>query len=416
MQKEQIKKFLLSPWLVFSGLIFGVLIGIYNKDLALKIVPFGDAYLSLLQMCVLPILITAVVSSFGRLLNSGEAGRYLLRLGVVFIVGLVIAGIIGVSAGIVTRPGSEISQTIKVALGKKIAEEELSIRKTEEKPVGSKRMFLDMIPANIFKAVSEGRSLAVLFFSILLGIALGLVRSNSSSVALTVVDAFNDAFLKIIGWLMYALPIGLLAIGAGQIARFGLELLFPLLKLIVVAYACLLVMLVGYSFIIWSKVGGSYRKSVAGLKETLMVALGTSSSFAAIPSALRGLRDGLGLERNTTNLVVPLGISLNPHGSIAYFGITTIFMAQLYGVEIGFYGLIMVLIGSILGGIAGTGAPGVVGLSLIAYSLNYLGLPTQVAIILLTAIDPIIDPVVTLTNVYGNCASTVLVAGTPQKS
>ncbi|MDD5224344.1 MAG: dicarboxylate/amino acid:cation symporter [bacterium] len=416
MRTDRIKKILLSPWLILSGLVFGVIVGIHDKGLALKISPFGEAYLSLLQMCVLPILITAVVSSFGRLLNSGEAGRYLLRLGIVFVLGLVLAGVVGISVGIFSRPGNDISQTTKIALGKKIADEELSAGKPEAKSSGSKRMVLDMIPGNIFKAAAEGRSLAILFFSVLLGIALGLVRSNSSSVALTVVDAFNDAFLKIIGWLMYVLPIGLLAIVAGQIASFGLDLLRPMIKLITITYGCLLILLVSYSLIIWRRVGGSYRKSVTGLKETLMVALGTSSSFAAIPSALRGLRDGLGLERNTTNLVVPLGISLNPHGSIAYFGLVTVFMAQLYGVQIGFDGMLMVLLGSILGGVAGAGAPGVVSLGLIAYSLAYLGLPTQVAIILLTAIDPIIDPVVTMTNVYGNCASTVLVAEAPKES
>jgi proton glutamate symport protein len=140
----------------------------------------------------------------------------------------------------------------------------------------------------------------------------------------------------------------------------------------------------------------------------LVVAFGTSSSFAAIPSALRCLQNNLKINRGTTNLVIPLGININPQGTVMYFALSTILIAQIYNVSLGSQGFMIALIGSILAGMGATGVPGAGGLSILALILGPLGLPVQTAIILLIAIDPIIDAILTVTNVYANCAATVL--------
>ncbi|MDF2981711.1 MAG: sodium:dicarboxylate symporter, partial [Devosia sp.] len=163
------------------------------------------------------------------------------------------------------------------------------------------------------------------------------------------------------------------------------------------------------------RVGGSYLATLGAMRETVVVAFGTSSSYASIPSALRGLKEGLRLDRRVVDLALPLGITLNPPGSTFHFALATLFLANLYGLALDPSQMVFVLFGAMLAGVAATGAPGVAALSMISIILVPLGLPVEVAIILLVAIDPIVDPILTVVNVQGNAATTALLAGRPER-
>jgi Na+/H+-dicarboxylate symporter len=197
---------------------------------------------------------------------------------------------------------------------------------------------------------------------------------------------------------------------ADHVSKIGTDVVIAMLRLVIFVYVCALILLVIYSLIIWMRAGGYYWSSISALRETFLVALGTSSSFASIPSALRGLHDNLKFEKKTSDLVIPLGVTLNPQGTVVHFAISIIFIAQIYAVSLGFKELLLIIIGSILAGLAATSVPGLAGLSMISIALIPLGLPYAVAVILLAAIDPILDPVLTTVNVYGNCAATALIA------
>ncbi len=402
--------FLLSPWAILAGMISGVLIGVQYKELAFHLAPLGEVYLALLQMCIIPIMITAVVSSLGRLLMSGKASAYMGRILIVFIVGMFIASAVGLSIGIVAKPGMELSEKAQMTLGKKISElEAVSLERSESTNPALQDFMKEIVAPNVFEAISQGKNLPVLFFFVLLGIAIGLVRSPAGKTLQEIINVFYDALLRIITWVMYGLPFGLCCLLATQVAQIGLDIMFALLKLIISCYLCSLILIGFYGIAIWLKIGGSFLRSFAALKETFVVALGTSSSFATIPTALHGLQNKLHLDKESTNLVVPLGINLNPHGSAMHFAISAVFIAQLYGVSLSVSSLIIVLIGSILAGLAATGAPGAGSLSMIALVLEPLGLPVATAVILLAAVDPILDPIVTLTTVHANCAASAMI-------
>lgn len=401
---------LLSPCVVFSGIVAGIIIGTTNEELSARVAPVGDIYLSLLQACILPIMITAIISSLGRLLTTGYAFSYIGRLVFVFVAGLTLAGMLGLTSGLISRPGKGVDRSDRITMGKTIFEAEVNYEKEAHRPSDFLSFVKKIVPANIFRAVTEGQNIAVLFFSILIGIALGLIRSSSSNTTLSVIDSLYDAFLKIIGWIMYGLPFGLMCLIANQISKVGIAIILAMLKLIIIFYACAFLLLIGYSIVIWFRVRGTYIRSLLSLKETLLVALGTSSSFASIPSALRGLSRELKVEKQTADLVIPLGISLNPHGSVVHFAIAAVFISQIYGIPFGLKETSITLFGSIIAGLAASGVPGLGGLSMISLVLDPLGLPSKVAVILLAAIDPIVDPILTAVNVYGNCASTTLIA------
>lgn len=402
---------LLSPWTIGTGMISGVLIGWQYRELAFRLAPLGEAYLSLLQMCIIPIMITAVLSSLGRLLISGEAAVYMGRLLIVFILGLFIASGVGLSVGMVAKPGTSLSKKAQVTLGKKISETETTSFDLSKSTNPDLLSFVkEIVPNNVIGAISQGKNLPILFFFILLGIALGLVRSPAGKTALDFIGVFYDALLRIITWVMFGLPFGLCCLLAYQVAQIGLDIIFALLKLVIFCYLCAFILIGIYGIAMWLKIGGSFFRSFIALKETFVVALGTSSSFATIPSALHSLRHELHLDEQATRLVVPLGVSLNPHGTAMYFAISAVFIAQLYNTSLSAPALIIILVGSILAGIAATGAPGAGALAMIALILEPLGLPVATAVVFLTAVDPILDPIITLTTVHANCTAAAMVA------
>lgn len=411
MKKGNYLNWLLSPWAIISGIVVGIFIGCINKKLAIILIPFGKTYLSLLQMCIVPILISAVVSGMGRLVSEGDANRYLKKLVLIFILGLLIASALGVVIGIIAKPGTSLDKKSRIVLGKLLAKKEMESSGNEVQKSPQLMDFLfNMVPKNVFAAVAKDQNLAILFFSIILGIALGFVRSQSSNLALSVVEGLYDSFQKMIAWIMYGLPIGLCCLFAAQVVEMGLEIIGALIKLVLFVYFGAVLLMIFYQYLISRRVKVSFFRSLLSLRETLVVAFGTSSSFAAIPSALRCLTDQLKLDKQTTNLVVPLGMSINPQGNAFHFALSTIFIAQIYNTSLGAQGFFIILIGAVLAGMAATGAPGVGSLAMISLILEPLGLPVESTIILLLAVDPILDPVLTVVNVHSNCAATALVA------
>ena len=128
-----------------------------------------------------------------------------------------------------------------------------------------------------------------------------------------------------------------------------------------------------------------------------------------MPAALRGLNEGLGLDQEQVNLIVPLSITLCRCAGVMNFTLAAVFFSQFYGMPIGFQQCAIILIGAVVAGMAGAGAPGLVTISMISILLDPLGLPVGPAIVLLLAIDPITDPVRTVANLHANCATTSLI-------
>jgi Na+/H+-dicarboxylate symporter len=265
-----------------------------------------------------------------------------------------------------------------------------------------------IVPSNIFYAFSQGQMLSILFFCIFFGIALGLVRSPSGRVALSVMEALYDAFQRLFSWIMYVLPFGLCLLFASQISHSGLAIFKTLIKFIGVFYLTAFLLIIFYNTLIWLRRGGTFFSPFMALREAFVVALGTSSSYATMPSALRCLQENLKIDKSTSNLVIPLGINLHPQGKVMYFVLSIVLVAQLYQVPLGIQAILIALFGSIFAAMGATGVPGPGTLVILSLVLDPLGLPSQTAIILLMAIDPVINPVLTVVNIFGNCTATVL--------
>jgi len=405
---------LLSAWVVFAGICIGVAIGLGEKEYAATLAPFGQLYLALLQMSILPIMISAVIVSLGRLLQSQEKSRrQVANIALIFAAGLMLSAVIAVGAGESLSPGMNLKSDSKEIFGHEIARSELSSDVVPDfvPPIRLVDFFVEMVPRNIFKAASEGNNLPILFFSVVIGVALGMMNASRSEPALKVADAVYESMLKLIGWLMYGLPFGLCFIIASSISHLGISIFFAMLNLIIVIYAVSFILLVVYGFIIIRYSNGvSFRQALAAMKDPLLVAFGTSSSFAAIPLMLKSLTMKLRCRKESVDLIVPLGLSLHPQGNVIHFVISTLFVAQLYNVDITGETYVVLIISAIFAAVAASGAPGIASLAMLSLVFTPLGLPLSVGIILLTAIDPVVDPVLTAVNVQANMAASAFLS------
>ena len=407
--RRRLAAILLHPASVFAGLLSGGLYGWLDTGAAPLVEFMGHLYLRLLQMCVIPLLFSAVVMGLAKLFSSGSARKYVGRLAGLFAAGLLLAGGLGLFLGKVGQPGANLQGGARQVIGEAVFRAEATSGATAGTSLQD--IAIGIVPENIFMAFSSGNMLAILFFALLFGVALGSLDTDKSERAILLFESVYETLTTIIGWLVYLLPAGLFCLAYSQVSAVGLPILSAMLKLVLLIYAGGLFLALVCTLTVWWRLGGDVRRPVSALREATFVAFGTASSFAALPAALRGLKAGLGMDRHVVDLVLPLGITLNPPGSVFHFAIATVFLANLYGVDLDMVQMAFVLVASVLAGLAAAGAPGVAALSMMSLILIPLGLPVEVAIILLVAIDPIIDPVLTVVNVQANAATTILLAG-----
>lgn len=400
-----------NPWVVLFGMVSGIITGVCWKSVALAVAPVGEAYLAFLSMCVIPIMMTAIITSFGRLIASKEASEFLKKILLVFLVGLLLVSIVGLMVSLVGNPGKGLDQERLNILGKVLVDLEGNNSVTQDTQSFSNfSEFLKvLIPANIFKALYDGRNLQILFFSIILGLTVGILPAARSKGLLDITESIFKAFEKAIAMAMLFLPLGLFCMLAGQIARTGIDIMIAMTKFVVLMHlAALLLILLSAALIAFTS-RRNYYSTFLALRQPIIIAFGTRNSFATMPAVFDALRDHFKVEQNTIKLIVPLSIVLCRYSMVLTFTIGTIFIAQLYGLPLTISQLAFILLMTILAAVAGAGAPGVVALSMITMVLAPLGLPSGAAVILLLAINAIIDPILTVLNIHLTCSSTLLI-------
>ncbi|MEW5721647.1 MAG: cation:dicarboxylase symporter family transporter, partial [Thermodesulfobacteriota bacterium] len=382
------------------------------------VAPYGQMYLSILEMCILPILIAAIISSLGRLMKSEAASKYLARMSFIFIVAMLITSVIGLASGLVGRPGQDLGDKALKTLGSIVQKSDTQpdleinfsqpwVAKAEEPPL--RKFLTSLIPANIFNALSTGANLKVLFFSILCGLAVGFIPQDRAEVLFGFLDAVYSTFSRVVSWLMYALPFGLCGLIADQLSQVGMEILLAMTKFMIVAYAAFLAIFLLSAVVMWYRVRGNFFRSITALKEPIIISVATNNSLAAIPSTLKAMNEILGFEKRTIDLLAPVGITVCRFGPVLYFAVAAMFITQLYQGDMTLQKYLVVLIGAAMAGMATAGASGVVALAMMGLVLDPLGLPLDAVLVLLIVVDPLTAPFRSLTNVYTACAATAVI-------
>ena len=363
--------------------------------------PAGTLFLRLIFMLVIPLLFSALI------IGVAEMGdiRALGRVGWKTLGYTVLASGIAVALGLVLvnwlQPGAGVDPAAAQAMLAQGADRAKDIvGATASQPKGLD-MLLAIVPDNVVKAAAENTILAVMFFALMLGIGLVLTRSEATETLLRAIHGLFEVSMTLIGLVIRLAPYAVFCFMFNLAALFGWDLLGSLGKYVgVVVLALSIHLLVVYSLMLKVLGGWSPLRFFKGSQEAMVMAFSTASSNATLPVALRVADEKLGLPRKISRFVLTVGATANQNGTALFEGVTVLFLAQFFGVELTLAQQVTVMFVSILGGIGTAGVPAG-SLPVVALICGMVGVPPE-GIGLILGVDRFLDMCRTTLNVTGD--------------
>ncbi|MGA7297996.1 MAG: dicarboxylate/amino acid:cation symporter, partial [Rhodanobacteraceae bacterium] len=268
---------------------------------------------------------------------------------------------------------------------------------------------LGIVPRNPVDAAAKGNLIGLMFFSLMVGIAAAVIRSDATRTFVSTIEGLYEISLKLIDWVIRLAPYAVASLLFNLTARLGYDVLLQLSRYVgVVLLALVLQTFVVLPLLVRFIGGMSPLRFFRDSQTAMLTALSTSSSSATLPTTLRAAEEKLGVPRQVSRFVCTLGATANMNGTALYEGITVLFLAQFFGVDLGLAQQVLVLLICVLGGIGAAGVPGG-SLPVIAMILGLFGVPPE-GIGLILGVDRFLDMCRTTLNVTGDLAGAVVIS------
>ncbi len=414
---------------IFIGLAAGVAAGLianafWGQSAALDwlirnlIAPFGQIFLRIIFMAVIPLIFSALVLGVAELGDIRRLGRIGARtLGYTLVVTL-ISVIIGLVLVNWIKPGIGLTDGERQLLAGSLTTSTVDQAvKSAAEAKSVVQTLLDLIPKNPLAdaagAFDEkyrgGGILAIMVFSLFVGLALALARSERTETFERFLQGLYDVVMMIIHMGMKLAPVGVACLVFSVVARLGLDVVVILGKYVFVVMAGLILHMFGvYSLVLKYVIRVSPWRFFSRIREVILTAFSTSSSNVTLPTALRTSDEQLGVPRHIGNFVLTLGSTANQNGTALYEGVTVLFLAQFFGVDLTLTQQVTVVLASVLAGIGTAGVPGG-SLPVIVLVLQSVGVPGE-GIGIILGVDRILDMSRTVLNVTGDLTAAMYVA------
>ena len=411
LKKEALfKKKISLPTQVIIALVLGVIAGLLlygQDDVANYIKPFGDVFLNLIKMIIIPIVFCSLALSISNLGDSKKVGSYGWKAILYFEIITTIAIGLGLIIGNLFKPGSGLDPD-KLPKGD-ITKYQSSAHSAEQATTYGNHLIdtlVHIVPTNLFESMAKGELLPIIFFAVFFGLGLAAIGEKAEPV-----KGFLNGTLEAVFWMINKIlklaPIGVFAFICTTVMTFGASALIPLFKLLVVVVFAMVFFVIVVLGIVARMVGISIFSIMKILKSELLLAFSTSSSEAVLPIMMKKM-ERFGSPKDVTSFVIPIGYSFNLDGSALYQSIAALFVAQMYDMHLSLTEQ-LVLMATLM--IASKGMAGVPGVSIVVLltTLSSMNIPAQ-GIALIIGVDRLLDMVRTCVNVIGNALSTVVIA------
>ncbi|MFI9033358.1 cation:dicarboxylate symporter family transporter [Staphylococcus pasteuri] len=397
------------PVQVLIALVLGVVVGLIlygNEEAANYIKPFGDIFLNLIKMIVIPVVFCSLALSISNVGESKTVGRYGWKTILYFEIITTIAIGLGLIFGNLFKPGSGLDPS-KLPKGD-ISKYQTSAHAAEQTTYGNHFIdtIVNIVPTNFFEALNKGELLPIIFFAVFFGLGLAAVGEKAEPV-----KSFLSGTLEAVFWMINKIlklaPLGVFAFICTTIITFGASALLPLLKLVLVVIFAMVFFIVVVLGIVARMCGISIFSIMKILKSEILLAFSTSSSEAVLPVMMKKM-ERFGSPKDITSFVIPIGYTFNLDGSALYQSIAALFVAQMYGMHLTLTEQLVLMFTLML---TSKGMAAVPGTSIVVLltTLGAMGLPAQ-GLALIIGVDRLLDMVRTVVNVMGNALSTVVIA------
>lgn len=414
-------------WQILIGMALGIVWGMFASSVGLVefttdwIRPFGTIFINLLKLIAVPLVLVSLVTGISSLSDISKLSRIGSKTVGIYLSTTVIAVVLGLLLVNIFQPGNAFSAEKREEFKEQFASTTTQRSSDAEtvKQQGPLQPLVDIVPDNIFSALTNnGRMLQIIFFALLFGIALILIDPQKAAPVISFFDGVNLAILKIVDIIMKMAPYGVFALLAGLVVEFaGEDPASAVELLLVLGYYCIVV-LIGLAFMVFitypmlaTTVGKiKYGDFFKGLFPAQMLAFSTSSSAATLPVTMERCEKNLGISREITSFVLPLGATINMDGTSLYQAVAAVFIAQAYGIDLTLGDQIGIVLTATLASIGTAAVPGA-GVVMLVIVLQQAGIPIE-GIALILAPDRILDMCRTVVNITGDATVSMMVART----
>ena len=414
-------------WQIIIGLILGVLFGIvaatnqWGQFTADWIAPFGTIFVNLLKLIAVPLIMASLITGVASLADISKLSRMGGKTIAIYLMTTVAAICIGLVLVNTLKPGDSLPDDVVASLQSSYQQQaeqrEGVVQLVRER--GPLQPIVDIVPENIIGAAGNNRNmLQVVFFALLVGVALIMVQNERTRVVLSFFQGLNDVVIKIVDIIMLMAPIGVFALIAGTITSIAGDDLASVLQLLRALGFYVLVVLVGLLLHVFIVYGGmirflspmKLRDFFRGISPAQLLAFSTSSSAAALPVTMECAEENLGVKKEVASFVLPLGATINLDGTAMYQSIAAVFIAQALGMELNFAAQLTIVLTALLASIGTAPVPGA-GVIMLVIILEAIGVPSE-GIALILGVDRILDKMRTTANVTGDATVALLINAT----
>ncbi len=402
---------------ILLGLIVGAVLGIVinlstdgspatEQFVSSVTEPIGRVWLNALIMVVIPLIVSTLSVGIAGLGSLKRLGRIGVVAMLSFLSLTALSTVLGLTAVNLMKPGEGLDASVTQRL--------METYQGDSDAMGLADgafgidLFVRIVPRNPVQAAANGEMLAVIFFALMIGVGLTIVPKEKGQPLLNFLESLGQVTIAIIGLVMKVAPLGVACLIFSVTARFGFEILFNLLKYIMTVVGSLAIFfIVGYSLILRFVAKRDPIEFMKRARVVILTGFSTSSSNATLPTTMRVALEELGISKAVAGFVLPLGATMNMNGTALFEGVTVLFIAQVFGVNLPLSSQLIVILMSVVTAIGVAGVPGG-SIPLLMMVLGIVGVPVEgIAIVL--GVDRILDMCRTTLNVGGDLVTATIV-------
>jgi len=380
-------------------MILGIAAGLVFKEQAASLKPIGTLFIRLISLVVVPLVFVSLFLGTASIGNLKKLGRIGARTLLYYISTTILAIIIGLVAVNIVKPGNGVRlETHKEDIIMQQSETRISI-------VDS---LVNIVPKNPARALAEGNMLQIIFLALLFGIAVTTISNTKRLILINWFDSLNEGIFNVIHMVMKTAPIGVFALIGSTIGSFGFDVLFSLFKyglLVIIGLTIHAALIISFAVKIIGKISPiTFWKAI---RPAMLVAFSTSSSNATLPVTMESVEKKLKVPRVISSFVLPLGATINMDGTALYQTVSIFFIAQVYGIELSFMKILIVVLSVVLASIGTAGAP-MAGVLILVMILQSVGVPSE-GIAMIMGIERLMDMIRTTVNIIGDASASVVI-------
>lgn len=400
---------------MFAGILVGVLlgptIGLVKPETATLVGNWlalpGRLFLSLIQMIVIPLVFASVV----RGLTASESLEQLRILGsrvvLYFVATTALAIAIGMGLALALQPGQYIdSEMVRASLGSGAIGQLSGQAPVQPSLADLPDKMMTILPSNPLGSMVEGQMLQVVIFALIFGAALMMIRAEQARPMLQLLGSLQEVCMAVVKWAMYLAPVAVFGLIAQLTTRIGLQSLVGMGSYVLTVLLGLFMLLLFYLTLVKLFTRISPTVFLKEVREVLLLAFSTSSSAAVMPSSIKTAQERLAIRPAVAQFVIPLGATINMNGTALYQGVATIFLAQVFGIDLSVTAMLLVILVAVGASIGTPATPGV-GIVILAMVLSTAGVPPS-GVALILGVDRILDMSRTAINVAGDLVTCLL--------